>query len=215
VTVSPARGVAVVPPGGVRVAALRVALSSSLPAGRYHIPVTAGAGSEPLTETFELVSAVSRGSALATPYPVVLYAADPASMAAAVLAAAELGLPASDITGNFDAAWADVAGGNDLVLGVGQAAVNGLNNNPCGWSNPAGTGAGHTPFFYIGVPLQQPPGADVFEPSDGTSLAETVTVTAQLTQYALAGTLPDDAGPPAGPSPPQDVCLGSPDVPVP
>jgi len=213
--VTPASGVAAVPPGGVRVVALRVELGSSLPAGRYDIPVTASVGSEPLTETFELVSAVNRGSTLATPFPVVLYAADPASMAAAVLAAAELGLPASDITGNFDAAWADVAGGNDLVLGVGQAAVNGLNNNPCGWSNPAGTGAGHTPFFYIGVPLQQPPGADVFEPSDGTSLTETATVTAQLTQYALAGTLPDDAGPPVGPSPPQDVCLGSPDVGVP
>jgi hypothetical protein len=214
-TVTPASGVAVVPSGGVRVVALRVALGSSLPAGRYDIPVTASVGSEPLTETFELVSAVSRGSVLATPYPVVLYAADPASMAAAVLAAAELGLPASDITGSFDAAWADVAGGSDLVLGIGQAAVNGLNNNPCGWPNPAGTGAGSTPFYYIGVPLQQPPGADVFEPSDGTSLAETVTVTAQLTQYALAGTLPDDAGPPVGPSPPQDVCLGSPDIPVP
>ncbi len=214
-TVTPARGVAAVPPGGVRVLALRVALSGSLPAGRYDIPVTASVGSEPLTETFELVSAVSRGSALDTPYPVALYAADRASMAAAVIAAAQLGLPASDVTGNFDDAWADVAGGNDLVLGVGQAAVNALNNNPCGWSNPAGTAAGTTPFFYIGVPLQQPPGADVFEPSDGTSLAETATVTAQLTQYALAGTLPDDAGPPVGPSPPQDVCLGSPDVPVP
>lgn len=214
-TVTPASGVTAVPSGGIRVLRLRVALSASLAAGRYDIPVTAEAGTTPLTETFELVSAVSQGSSLATTYPVVLYAADPESMAVAVASAATLALPASDITGNFDAAWADVAGGKDLVLAVGQAAVNALNNNPCGWSNPAGTGAGHTPFFYIGVPLQQLPGADVFEPSDGTSLPVTATVTAQLGQYALAGTLPDEAGPPAGPSPPQDVCLGSPDVAVP
>lgn len=214
-TVSPASGVMAVPPGGVRVQLLKVALSPSLPAGRYDIPVTAQAGTAPMTETFEMVSAVNQGSALATPYPMVLYAADPQSMAVAAASAATAGLPASDVTGNFDTAWNDVAAGSDLVLAVGQAAVNALNNNPCGWSNPVGEGAGHTPFFYIGVPLQQLPGADVFEPSDGTSLAETATVTAQLTQYALAGTLPDDAGPPVGPSPPQDVCLGSPDVPVP
>jgi Domain of unknown function (DUF1906) len=214
-TVTPASGVAAVPPGGIRVVPLKVALSPSLPAGRYDIPVTAEAGTTPVTETFEMVSAVSQGSTLATPYPMVLYAADPLSMAVAAASAAALGLPASDVTGNFGTAWNDVAGGSDLVLGVGQAAVNALNNNPCGWSNPAGEAAGHTPFFYIGVPLQQAPGADVFEPSDGTSLAETATVTAQLTQYALAGTLPDEAGPPVGPSPPQDVCLGSPSVPVP
>jgi hypothetical protein len=214
-TVTPASGITAVPPGGIRVVPLNVTLNPSLPAGRYDIPVTAEAGTTPATETFEMVSAVSQGSTLATPYPMVLYAADPLSMAVAAASAATLGLPASDVTGNFVTAWNDVAGGDDLVLAVGQAAVNALNNNPCGWTNPAGEGAGHTPYFYIGVPLQQPPGADVFEPSDGTSLAETATVTAQLTQYALAGTLPDEAGPPVGPSPPQDVCLGSSDVPVP
>jgi Domain of unknown function (DUF1906) len=214
-TVTPASGFALIPPGRADVATLRVALSSSLAAGRYDLTVTAAAGNQPLTETFVLVTAVSKGATLAAPYPVVFYAADSASMGVAVASAASLALPTSDVTGNFDTAWNDVAGGKDLVLAVGQAAVNALNQNPCGWSNPAGTGAGTTPFFYVGVPLQQPAGADVFEPSDGTSLAETSSVTAQLIQYALAGTLPDEAGPPVGPSPPQDVCLGSSSVPVP
>jgi hypothetical protein len=214
-TVTPSSGVIYVPRDGVRVVTVKIALSASLAAGRYDIPVTAQAGTTPLTETFELVSAVSQGSSLATPYPVVLYAADSDSMAAAVATAARLALPPSDVTGNFETAWNDAASGQDLVLGVGQAAVNALYSNPCGWTNPAGTAAGSTPFFYEGVPLQQLPGADVFEPSDGTSQAVTAIVTAQLTQYALAGTLPDEAGPPVGPSPPQNVCLGSPDLTVP
>jgi hypothetical protein len=214
-SVTPARGYVLVPPGRGAGITVQVAVSSSVPAGRYDLTVTAEAGNQPLTETFVLVTAVATGATLAPPYPVVFYAADSASMAVAAASAASVGLPVSDVTGNFETAWADVAGGKDLVLAVGQAAVNALNNNPCGWTNPAGTAAGHTPFFYIGVPLQQVPGADVFEPSDGNSLAETTIVTAQLAQFALAGTLPDDAGPPVGPSPPQDVCLGSSSVPVP
>jgi hypothetical protein len=214
-TVRPSSGVVAAGPGRVSLVRLTVSASRALTTGRHVIDVTAAAGSRPLTETFEMVSAGPPKAAVPTPYPVVLYAADPASMAVAVASARSLALPLSDVTGNFDAAWADVAGGSDLVLAVGQAAANALNNNPCGWANPAGTAAGHTPFVYPGEPLQQPAGADLFEPSDGTSPAVTAQLTAQLLQYALAGTLPDEGGAPIGPSPPVDTCLGAPAVPVP
>lgn len=148
-------------------------------------------------------------------YPVVLYAADTASMATALTAASGLALPASDITGDFDTAWGDLTGGSDLVIAVGQAAVNALYYNPCGWPNPAGTGAGSTPFSYSGEPLQQPPGAGIFESSDGSDDVATATLTLQLTQYAMTGALPNEGAPPLSLSAPAQQCLGSPDVTVP
>jgi len=214
-TATPAQGTTYVPPGGVRLVPLHVTAAASLAAGRYPVTVTATAGRQVLTETFELVSVVPAGSALPTSYPVVLYAADPASMAAAVATARTLALPQSDVTGSFSQAWTDTSGGSDLVLAVGQAAADALNYNACGWTNPAGEAGGSTPFYYIGVPLQSPPGADVFEPADGSSPPVTAELTGQLAQYALAGTLPDMGGPPIGPADLQDTCLGSPDVPVP
>jgi hypothetical protein len=214
-TVRPASGVTVVPAEGTRVVRLAVTAGASLTAGRRVIGVTATAGLQPLTETFEMVSVAARGATLATSYPIVLYAADSASMAVAVAAARGLALPLSDITGDFETAWADEENGSALVLSVGPAAGNALNNNPCGWSNPANEAAGHTPFVYPGEPLQAPLGADVFEPSGGATPAVTARLTAQLLQYALSGNLPDDGGTPIGPSPPVDTCLGKPVVPVP
>jgi hypothetical protein len=215
-SVTPGSGSAELAPGGTAVVPVRVTAAAGTASGRYDLPVTATAGSVTLTETFELVTVTAAGGGtVATPYPVVLYAADPPSMAVAVSTAARLGLPASDVTGNFETAWNDVDNGNDLVVAVGQAAGNALNQNPCGWTNPAGTAAGSTPFYYIGVPLTGPAGPDVFEPSGGTTAALTALVTAQLMHYALAGSLPDDGGPPDGPVPPADTCLGSASVPVP
>ncbi len=214
-TVRPAAGITVVPAWGTRVVRLAVSAGASLTAGRRVITVTAAAGFRPLTETFEMISVAAPGATLATSYPIVLYAADPASMAVAVAAARGLALPLSDITGNFETAWADEVNGKALVLSVGPAAGNALNNNPCGWTNPNGEAAGHTPFFYPGEPLQAPLGADVFEPSGGATPAVTAALTAQLLQYALSGNLPDDGGVPIGPSPPVDTCLGEPVVPVP
>jgi hypothetical protein len=144
----------------------------------------------------------------------VLYAADPASMAVAVRTAAEYGLAAADVTGSFEQAWNDVNAGNDLVVAVGDAAGNALNQNPCGWPDPAGTGAGSTPFYYIGEPLAGPAWSGVFEPSGGPNAAVTALVTTQLLHYALAGTLPNDGGSPVGPTPPADTCLGQASVPV-
>jgi hypothetical protein len=214
-TVTPSGGAITVSADGTRTVHLAITLSRTLTAGRYVIPVTATAAGQQLTETFEMISAGPAGASLSAGYPVVLYAADRASMAAAVAAARSFALPASDVTGRFATAWADVSGGSDLVLAVGRAAANALNDNGCGWPNPAGEGAGSTPFVYPGEPLQQPPGAGVFEPSDGSNPTATALLTGQLLQYALAGTLPDDGGAPSGPVPPVDVCLGSPSVPVP
>jgi hypothetical protein len=215
-SLTPGSGSVKLSPGGTAFAAFRVTAAPGTAPGRYDLPVTATAGSVTLTETFELITVTAAGGGtVATPFPVLLYAADPASMAVAISTAARLGLPGADVTGNFEAAWNDVANGNDLVVAVGQAAGNGLNQNPCGWTNPAGTAAGSTPFYYIGVPLTGPAGPDVFEPSGGTSTALTALVTAQLMHYGLAGTLPDDGGVPDGPVPPADTCLGSASVPVP
>ena len=214
-TVTPSQGTTFAPPGAVRIVPLRVTADASLAPGRYQVPVTATAGGQVVTETFELVSVVPAGAARPTSYPLVLYAADPASMAVAALTARTLALPPGDVTGSFSQAWTDVSGGADLVLAVGQAAGDALNFNACGWPNPAGEAAGSTPFFDIGVPLQGPPGPSIFEPAGGPSPLVTAQLTGQLAQYALAGTLPDDGGPPTGPAAFQDTCLGSPDVPVP
>jgi hypothetical protein len=217
-TVTPSQGVTPVYPGRPAVVLLHISASQGEATGRYDMPVTATAGTTTLAETFELVTVLPAGnptSTLAAPYPVLLYAADQASMFVAVQTARQLALPASDISGNFEQAWNDVSTGNDLVVAVGQAATNALNQNPCGWANPAGTGAGTTPFFYIGVPLTGPAFADVFEPSGGANPALTGLITTQLMHYALAGTIPNDGGPPDGPTPPAEVCLGSPNVPVP
>ena len=213
--VTPSSGAITVSPDGTRTVHLAIMLSRSLAPGRYVIPVTASAAGQQLTETFEMISAGPAGATLTAGYPVVLYAADRASMTDAVAAARSFALPISDVTGSFATAWADVSGGSDLVLAVGRAAANALNDNGCGWPNPAGEGAGSTPFVYPGEPLQQPPGAGIFEPSDGANAGATALLTGQLLQYALAGTLPDDGGPPSGPVPPVDVCLGSRNVPVP
>jgi glycoside hydrolase-like protein len=214
-TVSPDQGATLAPAGSKATVTLTVTAAASAAQGRYDLPVTATRGSSHLAETFELISVVPAGQALPTAQPVVLYAADQGSMAVAAKIAHRLALPAADLTGTFVTAWNDLAGGKDLLLAVGQAALNGLYYNQCGWSNPAGTGAGSTPFGYPGEPLQQPPGANLFENSSGSSTAHTTQLTADLAHYALAGTLPDEGTLPPGPTAPTKACLGSPNVPVP
>jgi Rv2525c-like, glycoside hydrolase-like domain len=214
-TVSPSSGATFAPAGSRTLVKLTVTAASSAAQGRYDLPVTAAAGSEQLTETFELVSVVPAGQTLPTAKPVVLYAADTGSMAVAVKIAHRLALPAADVTGRFTTAWNDLAGGKDLLLAVGQAALNGLYYNPCGWSNPAGTGAGSTPFSYVGAPARQPPGTNYFENSSASSTTQTSQLTGDLTHYALAGTLPDEGTLPPGPAAPAQTCLGSPSVAVP
>ncbi|HEY3952651.1 MAG TPA: DUF1906 domain-containing protein [Streptosporangiaceae bacterium] len=214
-TVTPAHGKTTVTAAHQASVRLTVAAASSAAQGRYDMPITATSGGASLAETFVLASVAPAGGSVPTSQPVVLYAADTASMKTAVAIAGRLALPSSDVTGTFSTAWTDLTGGKDLLLAVGQAALNGLFTNPCGWSNPAGEGAGHTPFAYLGEPLGTPPGANYFENSAGKSGALTSEVTQGLTHYALAGSLPNEGAKPAGPAAPTSACLGSPTVPVP
>jgi hypothetical protein len=209
VTVSPSSGIAVLSGNSQATVSLHVTGAASLASGRYDVPVTAGANGQQITETFLLVS---NGAALAT--PVVLYAADADGMAIAQAEAQELALPASNLTGDFEAAWTDAASGSDLVIAVGTAASNALFHNACGWTNPAGEAQGHTPFGYAAVPLRNGTGG-VFEGADGGTDAATRAMSEQFAQYALAGTVPNDsAAQPLGSITPANTCLGSPDVPT-
>ena len=193
-------------------AKLTVAPSKSLPPGRYSVPITVTAAGKPVASSFVLISVVPAGRTLPTAHPILLYSADKWSITAAVAAAQALALPPSDVTGSFSRAWSAAAGGKVLVLAVGEQAANALYFNVCGWANPAHRKAGSTPFYYPGAPQRQSPGRNYFELSDGSNPAGTTQLTTQLTQYALAGTLPEH---PTVPAAPTLVCLGSPNVPVP
>jgi len=212
--VTPSQGSVDLPPGAVFSVPLTLAPSKSLAARRYDLPITVTAGSQPVATTFVLASVVAAGKTLTTAYPLVLYAADKASMSAAVAIAQSLALPPGDVTGSYSSAWADTAAGHDLVLAVGEAAANALYLNACGWANPAKTRGGSTPFYYLGEPQQRRPGRNYFELADMSSAAGTSQLATQLTQYALAGTLPNDGSAPGAPAPPALTCLGSPNVSV-
>jgi len=214
------RGLAVSPSAGsvdlwstaVLTVRLTLAPAKSLAAGRYSLPITVTASGKPVADSFVLVSVVPAGKTLPTAHPVLLYAADKTSMSTAVATAQALALPLSDVTGSFAVAWNAAAGGKILVLAVGQAAADGLYFNVCGWANPAKRKAGSTPFYYPGAPQRQSPGRNYFELSDTSNAAGTAQLTTQLTQYALAGTLPEHQTVPTAPT---LACLGSPNVPVP
>ena len=191
---------------------LTLAPAKSLATRRYSLPITVTAGGRPVADSFVLVSVVPAGKTLPTAHPILLYAADKTSMSTAVATAQALALPLSDVTGSFTKAWNAAAGGKILVLAVGQPAADGLYFNVCGWANPAKRKAGSTPFYYPGAPQRQSPGRNYFELSDTSSAAGTAQLTTQLTQYALAGTLPEHQTVPTAPT---LACLGSPNVPVP
>jgi hypothetical protein len=141
---------------------------------------------------------------------VVLYAADSADAAAARAAAAAAGLPASQVTTSFAAAWADTLSGEYLVFAVGTPAVAALYFNVCGWANPSALPAGSTPFSYDVGTTNTLPGADTFVNSASDTGADTQTLATDLAYYALNGKLP-----PGVTSVPQAVgppyaCAGSP-----
>jgi hypothetical protein len=213
ITVTPARGRVTVPAGHPVSVHFTITPDASLAPGRYEVPVTITEHGKTIAETFELVSVAASGTSLPTAHPIVLYAADPASMASAEAIAAADALPAGDVTGTFTQAWTDLTGGKDLVIAIGQAAVNGLFYNPCGWASPSGSTTGGTPFYWLGPPFRQSPGADIYEPADGTTDANSALLAAQLTHFALTGSLPDYGRPPTHVPRPTRTCLGSPDEP--
>ncbi|HEY3953576.1 MAG TPA: PKD domain-containing protein [Streptosporangiaceae bacterium] len=141
---------------------------------------------------------------------VVLYAADSADAAAARAAATAAGLPASQVTTSFAAAWADSLSGEYLVFAVGTPAVAALYFNVCGWANPSALPAGSTPFSYDVGPLNTLPGSDTFVNSASDTAADTQALATDNAYYALNGTLPPGVTTlPQAVGPPR-ACSGSP-----
>jgi hypothetical protein len=214
-TVRPGSGVVIPRRGRAATVRLTVHADASLATGRYDVPVTFSQGRKTVAETFEMVSVTPAGTTLPTAHPIVLYAADSASIFSAEAIARAGALPAGDVTGDYSQAWSDAASGKDIVIAVGAAAVDGLFYNDCGWSNPDKLPANDTPFDWLGTPFSSPPGADVYLPADGTTDADSALLAAQLTHFALTGTLPDYGRPATQLPRPTDTCLGSATVPVP
>ena len=211
VTVTPNAGVSYVPANGQVSVQVHVSAGVSLASGRYDVPITEYADGRQTAETFLLVSSASGGSSV--PGSVVLYAADPQSMSIAEAEANSLALPAGSVTGDFETAWADDSSSSDVVIAVGEAASSALFHNACGWTNPAGEAAGHTPFGFPETPLSSGD-AGSFDAAFGSSTSATAILAAQFAQYALVGTVPDEGAQTLGSAVPADTCLGSADVPV-
>jgi hypothetical protein len=143
---------------------------------------------------------------------VLLYAATPGDDTSASAAASAAGLPASAVTEDFATAWAATLTGNYLVIAVGQAADDALYFNTCGWANPSGEGAGGTPFDLASEPLDQLPGADLYENAAAAAAAATATppLAVDLAYYATHGKLPAGVTTLPAQSAPAAVCAGSP-----
>ena len=129
-----------------------------------------------------------------TTYPgtVLLYAATPADDTSALAAAAYAGLSASQVTTDFNTAWAATLSGNYLVISVGTAAVNALYDNPCGWTNPSQDDPGSTPFYNVERPLNVPL-TNLFLVGAAADAAQTPQVADDMAYFAVHGALPSGA----------------------
>ncbi len=123
---------------------------------------------------------------------ILLYAATPHDFEMAVGAAAATGIPITQVSGEFTQAWNTTSAGQHLVIAVGGAALYALYYNPCGWRNPAGTAAGHTPFALASLPIRQLPGANYFVNAGGYLAQDTYLAAVLLSYYALHGQYPGD-----------------------
>jgi len=142
---------------------------------------------------------------------VLLYAASPADEQNALAAAAAAGLPASQVTGSYATAWAAILSGNYLVIEVGQAALNALYFNACGWANPSAEDPGTTPFYYYAnVTIDTLLGPDAFVNGNAAASAQAVALPTDLAYYALHGALPSGVTALPAAQGVSDVCLGSP-----
>jgi hypothetical protein len=169
--------------------------------------------------TLQLDQGTAPGSWTATTLPdtaatladrVLLYAATPGDGASAQSAASAAGLPASSVTESFSTAWAATLSGNYLVIAVGQAAVDALDFNQCGWANPSADGAGGTPFSPVAGPLDRLPGVSTYENAAAATASRTPPLAAGLAYYATHGTLPPGATKLPPPATPAHACSGHP-----
>jgi PKD repeat protein len=141
---------------------------------------------------------------------VVLYAATPADDAAALSAAAAAGLPASQVTTSFATAWDDTLSGSYLLFAVGQAAIDALEYNTCGWENPSTDIPGSTPFDYVTRPLNVLIPAGLFMNAAAATASLTPQRATDLAYYAVHGTLPPGVTSVPAAARTSRACAGSP-----
>jgi hypothetical protein len=67
----------------------------------------------------------------------------------------------------------------------------------------------------VDATLRQAPGDNIFENATASKSADTGQLAAEVTHYALTGTLPNGGTPLPGPAIPTNACTGSPNVRVP
>lgn len=120
----------------------------------------------------------------------VLYAATPTDQTAALSAASAAGIPADQVTTSFVTAWDDTLSGDYLLFAVGQAALNALEFNACGWANPSTDIPGSTPFDYVTRPLNTLIPAGLFMNAAAATASQTPQRATDLVYYAVHGTLP-------------------------
>ena len=140
---------------------------------------------------------------------VLLYAATADDRAAADAAATAAGLPASQVTSSFALAWAATLSGQHLVITSGTAATSALEYNVCGWTDPSAEDGGSTPYDYVTAARTTLPGAGLFLNGSAATASQGPQRVADLTYYALHGTLP--SGQTSVPAPARAVyaCAGS------
>ncbi len=139
---------------------------------------------------------------------IVLYGATPADRQAATAAAHEAGLPASQVTGSYDVAWAATLSGSHMVVSVGSAALNALYYNACGWSNPSDDPVA-TPFYIAAAPLDHLPGAEAFENGAAATASQTQQRATDLAYYAVHGNYPAGVTSPPTAASPRRTCSGT------
>ena len=128
------------------------------------------------------------------PQDIIFYAADPGDYQIALAAAATVGVPFTNVSGNFYNIWSSVGSGLYLVIAVGRNANSALYLNPCGWSNPANRGGGSTPFAYAPEPATSLPGSDYYQNGAGESGPATLKLAIMLAYFAMSGTYPPGFG---------------------
>jgi hypothetical protein len=141
---------------------------------------------------------------------ILLYAATPAGYQVALNAAAAAGLPAAQVTDNFEVAWAATLSGNYLVLVTDTAALDALYVNQCGWANPSGDDLGTTPFYYYVPPVYGLPGADAYVDATAATASDAQAVATDATYYAVHDAWPSGVTSIPAAGAPDFECEGSP-----
>jgi hypothetical protein len=93
---------------------------------------------------------------------------------------------------------------------VGQAALDALEFNTCGWANPSVDIPGSTPFDYVTRPLNALIPAGLFMNGAAATASLTPQRATDLAYYAVHGTLPPGVTTVPAAAPAVRACSGSP-----